>query len=62
MTRVSIEKVAQYIWEHYGGCTIAKLRNKNGNIVPKCYVAYYSNPIIFTRDRKKANKYKYIEV
>ena len=57
--RISFDMVCQYIWVNYGGCCVSRLVNSNGNVVPKCYVAYYDNPIVFTRDKRKAEKYGY---
>ena len=60
--RVSLLKVAEYIWKHYGGCTISRLYTRNNKIIPKCYVAWYTSPIIFTRDKKKSENLGYVYI
>ena len=39
---------------------VGRLKTKGGNIVPKCYVGYYENPIIFTTDEEIAKRKCYV--
>lgn len=59
--KATLEQVASHLCKLYGNSIVGYLRNKNGNIIPKCYVHYASNTI-FTRNNKLANKYTYFEL
>ena len=61
MNGIKFEIIARYLCRKYGSSVVGRLKNKNGNVVPKCYVHYATNTI-YTRDPKKANKYVYFEI
>lgn len=58
--RISFPKVCYHITKNYGPCMVGRLKTKGGNIVPKCYVGYYENPIIFTTDEEIAKRKCYV--
>lgn len=57
----TLREISSYLCKKYGKSVVSYLYNSNGNIVPKCYVHFSTNKI-FTRDKKKANKYIYFEL
>lgn len=58
---MKFDLIAKELCKRYGNSTVARLLTKGGNVIPKCYIHYSSNTI-FTTDKKKANKYTYIEL
>lgn len=64
MKRNSIKAVSLFIFRHYGSCVVSHLMTNGGYVVPKCYVAWFSCPIVFTTDKEIAAKkgYTYISL
>lgn len=58
---MKFENVASELCKRYGNSVVSRLLTKNGNVISKCYIHYSSNTI-FTTDKRKANKYTYIEL
>ena len=53
--------IANELCKRFGNSVVSRLLTKNGSVISKCYVHYASNTI-FTTDKKKADKYTYIEL
>lgn len=58
---MKFDLIAKELCKRYGDSVVTRLLTKGGNVVSKCYIHYSSNTT-FTTDRKKANKYTFIEL
>lgn len=58
---MKFDLIAKELCKRYGDSVIARLLTKGGNVIPQCYIHYSSNTI-FTTDKRKANKYTFIEL